>query len=200
MKKPITILAALCLCASLAKAQTPAPAPADNTAIKTAFLSFAQNVESNRSLTVALYPMYAPDIVVNGKPDTFGFGLAALVPATVIPSLSQSPVAQHAFGGIRFDYLAHQAFASTVSLGLRGDFQIKGHDFETFVHSGANIPFSGFGLHNGDIGAMIGGGAYTSLLTWGGGNGSLGLQITGEKWTQFPGPVLLGGPVLNWHF
>jgi hypothetical protein len=178
----------------------------DNTKIKAAFLSFLQNVETNRTVTLAVYPTYAPGIVVNGKSDSFGVGIAALCPVSAISSFSNNTLAQHAFGGLRLDYLAGQAFASTVALGMKGDFQIYSHNVEVFAESGVNIPFSGFGQNNVNVGAMVGSGAYTSLFSFGKVQpdgtkaGSVGLFVAIEKWTQFNGEIYHGGPVLNWSF
>ncbi len=178
----------------------------DNSQIKASLISFLQDVGSNRTVTLAVYPTYAPGIVVNGKSDSFGVGIAALVPATVIPAFSDNVVAKHAFAGLRFDYLAGQAFASTVGVGLKGDFQIYGHNFEGFAESGVNIPVTGFGQNNANLGAMVGAGCYTSLLSFGKAQadgtkaGSLGLFVAMEKWTQFQGEIYHGGPVLNWKF
>lgn len=169
-----------------------------NAEIKGSIVTFIQNVTSNKSLTLALYPSYAPSIVVNGKKDTFGLGFAALTPVAMIPALSENVIAQHSYVGLRFDYLAHEAFASTVGVGMRGDFQLWGHNFDVFAQTGANIPFAGFGIKNGEIGAMAGGGGYTSLWTFT--HGSFGLQISVERWTQFSGYILHGGPVLNVNF
>lgn len=169
-----------------------------NDQIKAAAISFAQLTASNRDLTIAAYPMYAPSIVVDGKKDNFGVGIALLTPASALPPLQENAVAQHAFVGLRFDYLAHQAFASTVGVGLRGDVQLWGHNFTGFASGGANIPFGGFGVKNGQIGAMAGAGGYTDIYKFT--HGALGIQISAEKWTQFPGMVYLGGPVFNIRF
>lgn len=173
---------------------TPTPSPE----LKAAAISFAQLTASNRNLTIATYPMYAPDIVVDGKKDNFGVGIALLTPVSALPALQDSTIAKHSFIGLRFDYLAHQAFASTVGVGVKGDMQLWGHNFTGFVHSGANLPFAGFGVKNGDIGAMVGAGGYTSI--WQFTHGSLGIQVSAEHWTQFSGMVFLGGPVLNISF
>jgi len=169
-----------------------------NSELKSAVISFEQLTASNRNLTIAAYPMYAPDIVVNGKKDTFGMGIALLTPIAALPELQDNTLAKHSFVGLRFDYLAHQAFASTVGVGVRGDMQLWGHNFTGFATGGANLPFAGFGVKNGDIGAMVGGGAYTDL--WRFTHGALGIQVSVERWTQFPGVVGLGGPVLNISF
>lgn len=170
----------------------------DNAELKTAVISFAQTVSTNRSITAALYPSYAPSIVVNGKKDNFGFGAAVLTPVALVPGLSDNTIAQHSFVGLRFDYLAHQAFASTVGVGMKGDFQLWGHNFTAFAQTGANIPFSGFGQKNGEIGAMAGGGLYTEVYKFT--HGSLGIQVSAEKWTQFQGEVFHGGPVFTLSF
>jgi len=169
-----------------------------NDQAKAAVISFEQLTASNRDLTIAAYPMYAPGIVVDGKKDNFGMGLALLTPATAVDAFQDNKLAQHSFVGLRFDYLAHQAFASTVGVGMKGDLQLLGHNFTGFAHAGANLPFSGFGVHNGDIGGMVGGGGYTTL--WQFKHGALGLQVSAEKWTQFSSFVFLGGPVLNIRF
>lgn len=170
----------------------------DNSQIKSAVIAFAQTVSTNREITATIYPSYAPSIVVNGKKDNFGFGAAVLTPVSLVPALSDSTLAQHSFVGLRFDYLAHQAFASTVGVGMKGDFQLWGHNVEAFAQTGVNIPFSGFGIHNGDIGAMAGGGFYTEVYHFT--HGSLGIQVSAEKWTQFQGYVMHAGPVFSLSF
>jgi hypothetical protein len=169
-----------------------------NAELKSDVVSFAQLTASNRNLTIAAYPMYAPSIMVDGHKDNFGVGLALLTPVSAVPAFQDNTLAKHSFVGLRFDYLAHQAFASTVGVGMKGDVQLWGHNFTGFAHTGANIPFGGFGVKNGEIGAMVGGGGYTSI--WKFTHGALGIQVSAEKWTQFPGMVFLGGPVLNISF
>jgi hypothetical protein len=201
-KIKLIIIGVAALLATVSQAQNTPPSPVtpppDNTEVKHAVVEFAQLTSSNRDLTIAAYPMYAPDIVVNGKKDNFGVGLALLTPVSAINALQDNTVAKHSFVGLRFDYLAHQAFASTVGVGIKGDVQLWGHNFTGFGTAGANIPFGGFGVKNGEIGAMAGGGGYTDLYRFA--HGALGIQISAEKWTQFPGVVFLGGPVLNIKF
>jgi len=191
MKKIITIIG-IAFAAIVSQAQT-------NAVLKTSAITFLQDVSSNRSLTIAAYPMYAPSIVVNGKKDVFGMGVALLTPADAIPQLQGTFVGNHAFAGLRFDYLAHQAFASTVGVGLRGSLQLWNHNFDGFADAGANIPISGFGQNNANIGGMVGAGGYTDLHRFSA-NAAIGLQVSAEKWTQFKGAVFLGGPVFNWNF
>jgi len=182
----------------MAQDNTPPQTATDNSEAKAAVISFAQLTASNRDITIAAYPMYAPSIEVNGKKDNFGAGIALLTPATVVPALQDNTIAKHSFVGLRFDYLAHQAFASTVGVGIRGDVQLWGHNFTGFASGGANIPFGGFGVKNGEIGAMAGAGGYTDIYKFT--HGAFGIQVSAEKWQQFPGMVFLGGPVLNISF
>ncbi len=191
MKKITTILAIVALFATVTHAQT-------NDQLKAAVISFAQTVSTNRTITATLYPSYAPQIVIDGKKDNFGFGAAVLTPISLVPALADSTLAQHSYVGLRFDYLAHQAFASTVGVGMKGDFQLWGHNVTAFAQTGANIPFAGFGVKNGEIGAMAGGGLYTEIYHFT--HGSLGIQVSAEKWTQFQGEVFHGGPVFTLSF
>jgi len=193
MKKLFAIgVAALLATVSQAQSTT------DNSQLKTAVIAFAQNVSTNREITATVYPSYAPSIVVNGKRDNFGFGAAVLTPVSLVPALQDSTLAQHSFVGLRFDYLAHQAFASTVGVGMKGDWQLWKLNNTAFGETGANIPFSGFGIHNGEIGAMVGSGNYTMIHSWG--KSKLGFQVSVEKWTQFPGVVYHFGPVFTLDF
>lgn len=178
----------------------PTNAPTDaNAELKSRAIAFAQGVESNKSIYVAVHPEFAPNITVNGKAEHFGVGVALLTEADAIPALQGTVVGTHVFGGLRFDYLAHQAFASTIGVGLKGDMQLWGHNFTGFVEGGGNIPFSGFGQQNGDLGGMFGTGGYTSLWSPSP-NVHIAVQVTGERWTQFPGWVFLGGPVVHITF
>jgi hypothetical protein len=194
MKKLITLIGVAALLATVSYAQS----TTDNSQLKKAVIAFAQNVSTNREITATVYPSYAPSIVVNGKKDNFGFGAAVLTPVSLVPALADNTIAQHSFVGLRFDYLAHQAFASTVGVGMKGDWQLWKLNNTAFGETGANIPFSGFGIHNGEIGAMVGSGNYTMIHSWG--KSKLGFQVSIEKWTQFPGVVWHFGPVFTLDF
>jgi hypothetical protein len=195
MKKIKTLIIGVALfAATVSYAQT----NSDNSAIKSAVIGFAQTVSTNRQISATLYPSYAPSIVVDGKKDNFGFGAAVLTPVSLVPALADSAIAQHSYVGLRFDYLAHQAFASTVGVGMKGDFQLWGHNFTAFAQTGVNIPFSGFGVKNGAVGAMAGGGLYTDIYKFT--HGSIGFQVSAEKWTQFSGEIFHGGPVFTLSF
>lgn len=173
---------------------------------KAAVLSFAQNVEAEKTITVAVYPTLAPSIVVDGKKNVWGAGIAAICPLDAISALSNNVVAQHAFAGLRFDLLGGKYFASTVALGAKADFQLWSHNFTAFGESGANIPLAGAGDNNIAVGAMVGSGIETRLFSFGKANasgirpGSLSVFGVVEKWTLYPGYVLHPGASLTWSF
>ncbi len=191
MKTLLALIVSLGLCSAAFAQDT-------NAVIKSSVISFAQLTATNRNLTIAAYPSYAPGIVVNGKKDPFGMGVAFLTPVSTIDALQANPIAQHTFVLLRLDYMAHQAYATTGTVGVKGDVQLWGHNFTGFGYAGANVPFSGFGVHNGDLGAVTGVGLYTDIYRFT--HGALGLQLSAEKWTQFSGEVFHGGPVLNISF
>ncbi len=174
--------------------------------LKTQIIGFAQQAYTNRDIAVAVYPSYAPNIVIDGKKDTLGLGIAVLCPASSISSLSDNTFAQHAFGGLRFDLLGGQFFASTVVFGVKGDFQIYKHDITIFGESGANIPITGAGNNNINLGAMVGTGLETEVLKFGKANvdgtknGSLIVFGSVEEWTQFDSQVYHLGAAVNWTF
>jgi hypothetical protein len=174
--------------------------------VKAAAISFYQGVSASHSLTVAVYPTYAPSIVVDGKKSQFGAGIAAIYPLDGINALSNNVVAKHTFAGLRFDLIGGKYFASTVALGAKADFQLWSHNFTVFGESGANIPLSGAGNNNVALGAMVGTGIETRLFSFGkpDANGvkpfSIDIFVLAEKWTLYSGEVFHGGPVLNWSF
>lgn len=187
------ILAAIAL-PRYAQAQTTNPGDIiQSTNVRSEVLTFLQDVSAQKSISVAVYPSYAPDIKVDGKRENWGAGIALLVPATVIPALEDSSLASHAFGGLRFDMLGKQFFASTVAVGLKGDFQIYKHNFTIFGESGVNIPLAG--SSETSVGGMVGTGISTTLFTFGPKDadenrpGIFGLFAAVEKWTQFSGYV-----------
>lgn len=166
--------------------------------LKAAFLSFYQDVSAAKTVTLALYPTYSPSITTASK---WGYGAALICPVSAISALESNSIAQHTFGGLRFDSLGSQFFASTVAVGAKGDFQIYGHNFTLFAESGANIPLSGAGNNNKALGAMVGSGVDTRLFTFGKNKqGSLDFFVCAEKWTLFPGYVLHGGPTITFGF
>jgi hypothetical protein len=202
----IIVMASLAL-VSVASAQTNSSGLSNiSPELKDAIISFKQDVEVNRTLTVALYPTYAPEIVVDGKKHQWGAGVALLCPATAIPALEDNAVADHAFGGIRLDMLGGQFFASTVAVGFKAHVQFFGHDFVPFVESGVNIPITGAGDKNAELGAMYGSGVTTSLFAFGKANevgdkpGSINGFIAVEKWTQFKGYEAHVGASVTWKW
>lgn len=198
MKKLFSIIG-IALVAIVSRAQDlPTPSPE----LKADVISFIQNVEASRSITLAVYPTYAPGITAN----KWGYGAALLCPASAITALSSNGIAQHAFGGLRIDSIGGGFYASTVAVGAKGDFQLWGHNFTIFGESGVNIPMSGAGANNFVPGAMVGTGINTHILSFGTANaasvkpGSFDVFVCAEKWTQFSGYVLHTGPTLTWSF
>lgn len=208
MKK---LLSSLCVAATLVLAtltnaqETNLPTSLSPEA-KTAAISFAQNVQAAKSLTVALYPTIAPGIVVDGKKSQLGAGIAAMYPMDGFNALSNNIVAQHTFAGLRFDLIGGKYFASTVALGAKADFQLWGHNYTVFGESGANIPLSGAGDNNLALGAMVGTGLETRVWSFGKADangikpGSLCVFGVVEKWTLYSGYVFHPGVSVTWNF
>lgn len=192
------VLCSLLLFTLLGRSQGLDPSPQ----LKTAAISFVQNVEASRTVTLAIYPTYAPGITTA----KWGYGAALLCPASAITALESNTIAQHTFGGLRFDSIGGGFYASTVAVGAKGDFQLWGHNFTVFAESGVNIPMSGAGAENFAPGAMVGTGLNTHIYSFGktDANGikpfSFDAFVCAEKWTQFSGYVLHAGPTLTWHF
>lgn len=183
--------------------QTALSAAVASPEVKSNVISFVQGVEAAKSLTVAVYPTYATGLTGSAK---WGAGIAAMYPLNGIGALSNNVVAQHTFTGLRFDLMGGNYYASTVALGAKADFQLWGHNFETFVESGANIPLSGAGNNNLAVGAMVGTGIQTTVLSFGTADangikpGSLTVFAVAEKWTLYSGYVLHPGVALTWSF
>jgi hypothetical protein len=199
MKKLLSIIGVAALLATSSQAQTiPMPSPE----LKAAAISFAQNVEATRTVTLALYPTYAPGI----STAKWGYGAALICPASAITALESNGIAQHTFGGLRVDRIGGGFYASTVAVGMKGDFQLWGHNFTIFGESGVNIPMSGAGGNNLNLGAMVGSGINTHIYSFGKADDSgsqpfsLDAFVCAEKWTQFSGYVLHAGPTLTWKF
>ncbi len=198
MKKLLSIIG-VALIATVTQAQTiPDPSPE----LKAAAVSFVQNVEATRTVTLAVYPTYAPGITAA----KWGYGAALICPASAITALESNTIAQHAFGGLRFDNIGGGFYASTVAVGMKGDFQLWGHNFTIFGESGVNIPLNGAGAQNFAPGAMVGTGINTHILSFGkaDANGlksfSVDAFVCAEKWTAFSGYVLHPGISGTWHF
>jgi hypothetical protein len=145
-------------------------------AITNQWVGFVQTIETNRQLTVALYPGYAPDLDVGGKESVWGGGMAVLYPVG----------SQYTLVGARLDWLAETFYMPSVNLTLKADVQLFGHNFTPFVMGGAIMPLAGAGNDNTEVGSTIGAGIYTTV--W---NGKVGakdasLQVFGsaERWSN----------------
>lgn len=198
MNKIKLLIIGVALVATVTHAQDLTPSPE----LKAAAISFVQNVESSRSVTLAVYPTYAPGITAA----KWGYGAALVCPAAAITALESNTIAQHAFGGLRIDSIGGGFYASTVAVGAKGDFQLRGHNFTVFAESGVNIPMSGAGAKDFSPGAMVGSGLNTHIYSFGKTDAtgrkafSFDAFVCAEKWTQFSGYVLHAGPTLTWHF
>ena len=93
MRKLLAIATLIALCFT-AQAQT------NDTWISRA-LTFKQYVEETRTLTVAVYPSYAPTLKIGDTKKPWGFGAAAFY-----------PLSDHTFTGFRADYLGGDFFAA----------------------------------------------------------------------------------------
>ncbi len=176
--KFITLAAMLFAVAGMAQTET----IVDNSAVKAAVISFAQGVSSNRVITATFYPSYAPSL-----DKKWGFGAAVFY-----------PLGEHAFTGLRMDYLSGDFFAAQANVGAKADFQIYGHNFTTFALTGALIPLQGAGNDNFTPGAIVGAGVNTRIYqtTIATHPLTIDLAVEGERW-QVPGSKLDGTFVMH---
>ena len=167
------------------------------------WLGFVQGASDSKAISVAIYPLYAPDIVVDGRADKWGFGAKLTYP---INNIIEGMVGDHTYVGVRGDFLSHRFFASSVTGGVKAQFQLFGKDIVPYIESGAFIPLSGGYNLNNELGAIYGGGWTTKLLSFGktGADGTKAgtLDLGGgvEKWTQFPGNVYHVALSAGWKF
>lgn len=145
-------------------------------------IGFYQGVETNRALSVSLYPSYAPGLKINGKSKPFGFGAAVLY-----------PLSQHTFTGFRADYLAGDFFAAQAAVGAKADFQLWGHTFTGFAVTSVLLPIQGAGDSNFTPGNATGAGITTEVYKhhYTSEDLTVNLSYEGERW-QVPGSVLDG--------
>lgn len=156
---------------------------------ESSWLSFAQGVSSNKSLTLTAYPSYAPDLKIAGENKSWGFGVAALY-----------PLGDYAFTGARLDYLGDQFWSPSVTVGCKADVQLFGRNFTPFVIGGAIIPLGGAGDDNHAVGAIVGSGVTTSLWAAANGKSSVNLYFAVEKWSIFQGVIYHPGVAATFKF
>jgi hypothetical protein len=146
------------------------------TANATDWIGFAQNVGNSKQLTAAIYPSYSPGLVLdNGKKSEWGAGLALMYPLGT----------DHVMAGVRMDWIADAFWTPSVTISPNAQFQVLGQNFTAFAIAGAIIPLDGAGSENGEVGATIGAGVYTTI--WKPSEAtSLQLFAAWERWT----PVL----------
>lgn len=185
MKITLALITALLLTFTATAQDTNAPSGD----IKARAITFVQDASEARTLVLAAYPSYAPDLkLANGKSASWGVGAAALY-----------PVSQFVYTGIRVDYLGGSLWAPSINLGLKADVQIFGLNFTPLAYTGAVVPLSGSGDTDGDFGYIIGGGIKATLWkgTVFGKEASLDVAATAEKWSQFDGEVYHLAPVFR---
>jgi hypothetical protein len=188
-------LAALVAAATSTFAQTPptvAPTvPAGDFGVlsKGSIISFVQGVNTAHAISIAAYPGYAPDLKVSGVTKAWGFGVAALY-----------PLGDHAFTGLRFDYLGNSFFAASADVGVKADVQLFGHTFTPFTVAGVLTPLQGAGSDNLAVGAILGAGVTTTF--WKSANGKTAINgfFECEKWTIFPGVIYRPGVAVTVSF
>mgnify|MGYP000618765843 CR=1 FL=1 len=124
-------------------------------------VGFEQHGSTNKQLTLAVFPNYAPGLTVDGARSEWGAGAALLYPVPV------SGVGDYAFVGGRIDYLAGAFWAPSVNLTLKADIQIAKVNFTPFVLGGAIFPLDDISSdsveNNRDVGAIVGAGVYTTF-------------------------------------
>lgn len=156
---------------------------------ESSWIGFVQGVVTNKTLTVTAYPSYAPDLTINGEKKSWGFGVAALY-----------PLGDYAFTGARLDYLGDQYWSPSVTVGCKADVQLFGHNFTPFALGGAIIPLGGAGSDNHSVGAIVGGGIYTTVWQSADKKTSVQAYYAAEHWTIFSGVVHHPGVALTFKF
>lgn len=183
MKNTITLIGAILAMAVIhLHAQT-----AINPDVKADWLAFAQDMKDAGNLTVAVSPSYAPEIKRStGKSDPWGAGLSLTyrIPA-------DTGILGHTFVGAQLDYIGGEFLSVGVAGGLKGNFQIKGQNFDIGAYAGAVKAVAG--SDETDLGLMSGTYLKTTVKTWdsiaGIGPGKLDVGGAVEKWERFPGNV-----------
>lgn len=201
MKKTLGLIAIglALLCASVHAQEVTPPAPAEKPWYANP-IGFAQHTSDAKSLTLAVYPSYAPGIVTDGKKDQFGFGAALLYPVMA------DTLGGHGFVGGRIDFLGSQFWAPSATLGAQADVQLFGHNIRVHALGGTIFPLSGAGDKNGAVGGILGTGFSTTLAAFKKDethpDGRYKLSVFGatEKWTIFPGLIYHGGVALTASF
>lgn len=169
------------------KAQVPEPVAEETT--KAALIGFAQRANEAKTVTVALYPAYSPDLVVDGEKKQWGAGIAALY-----------PVNQYSFAGLRLDYAGGQFWMPSCTVGLKADVQILGHTVTPFTIGGAIFPISGAGERDGQVGAIVGTGFTSNIWRSKDAKTSANLFYACEKWTLFDGVTHRVGAAVTFKF
>lgn len=163
--------------------------------VKSEWLGFAQDMKDAGNLTVAISPSYAPDIkTADGKSDAWGAGLSLTYR---IPS--DTGILGHTFAGVQLDYIGSSFLSVGVAGGLKGNFQIKGQNFDIGGYGGAVKAISGSDTTG--WGLMAGTYVKTTVKSWdsfaGIGPAALDVGCAVEKWERFEGQVYRVGVALS---
>jgi hypothetical protein len=194
MKKLFAPLGIAALLAMTTLAQTNPPLPVvedDGLTLTNKFenriLGFAQEANQTRTLVTAVYPSYAPSLLVDGDKKAWGFGASVLY-----------PINDFLYTGLRVDYLGGNFWAPSINVGLKATVQVFGVNVTPMLYTGAVVPLSGAGDLNKEFGYITGGGATVAI--WRGKifkkDAVLNLAASAEKWSQFDGNVYHISPVL----
>ena len=156
-------------------------------------IKFGIGSDQAKSITLAVSPCYAPEIVVNGAKAPWGLSAAALYPVLDVAGVAQAAT------GVRVDWLANEFWTPSVDVTLQVPFLFLNKlEVTPFGIAGAIFPL-GMGNDNGDsAGAIYGGGVGVKVWSWesGGTKGTVNLGAGVEKWTPYPGEVYrVGGAV-----
>lgn len=148
------------------------------------WIKFNTGVSNARQLTLAAYPGWAPGLTVNGEKKEWGAGMALLY-----------PISANAFVGGRVDWLADRFWAPSATIGLQTDVLLFNKLTVTpFTIGGGIVPVGGSGEGNGELGAIVGAGIYSTVWHWrdsaGKDKGGLSLFYAAEYWTVFDGVLI----------
>jgi hypothetical protein len=178
--KLTTLLAVLLACTGYSQTNTPADS---------SWFQLARGASDAGQITVAVYPGYAPGLLVDTgefelKKKEWGMGMALLY-----------PVGDFVLVGGRLDYMADEFWMPSVTLGLKADIKLFNKLIVTpFTIGGAIMPLSGAGEANHDVGAIVGGGIYSTVWNWhdskGVSKGGLQVFYAAEYWSLWDGVII----------
>jgi hypothetical protein len=176
--KLTTLLATLLACVGYSQTNTPADSR---------WFQLASGASEAGQITVAAYPGYAPGLTLDGEKAEWGAGMALLY-----------PLGDYVLVGGRLDWMADEFWMPSATVGLKLDVKLFNKLVVTpFTIGGVIVPLGGAGEENKEVGAIVGGGIYSTVWNWNGADGKSkgGLQVfyAAEMWTLWP-DVLIHRP------